>query len=276
MNRGDSVKVYAFVGESGSGKSYRAMWVASENNIECIVDDGLLIRGNELLAGSSAKREPTKLGSVRRALFYEEDHAREVRQAIALHKPSSILILGTSDKMVNEIAQRLELGKIESTIRIEQIASRDEIERAKSIRKTQGKHVIPVPTFEIKKDFSGVLLDTLHIFNVGRRGKIDFRATKSVVRPNFSYRGDYHISDNAIITMCQIEAKRVEGVGKNMRCQIESGPDGVYISLDISVKYGYDVRDVARKVYLAVPKAIYEYTAINVCRTDVNIRWIDV
>ena len=87
MNRGDSVKVYAFVGESGSGKSYRAMWVANENNIECIIDDGLLIRGNELLAGSSAKREPTKLGSVRRALFYEKDHAREASSSSVM--PSS-------------------------------------------------------------------------------------------------------------------------------------------------------------------------------------------
>ncbi len=42
------MKVYALVGESGSGKSYRAMWVAKENDIECIIDDGLLIRGNEL------------------------------------------------------------------------------------------------------------------------------------------------------------------------------------------------------------------------------------
>ena len=270
------MKVYAFVGESGSGKSYRAMWVAKENNIECIIDDGLLIRGNELLAGSSAKREPTKIGSIRRALFREESHASQVRRVLALEKPSSILILGTSDKMVNEIAERLELGEIEHTIRIEQVASPEEIERAKSIRKTQGKHVIPVPTFEIKKDFSGVLLDTLHIFNMGRRGKSDFRATKSVVRPNFSYRGNYHISDNVITTMCQIEAKRVDGVGKNIRCQLESKSEGVYISLDISVKYGYDVRDVARKVCLAVPKAIYEYTSINVCSTDVNVRWIDL
>lgn len=34
-----SVKVYAFVGPSGTGKSYRAQMVASENNIEYIIDD---------------------------------------------------------------------------------------------------------------------------------------------------------------------------------------------------------------------------------------------
>ena len=38
------------------------------------------------------------------------------------------------------------------------------MEEARRIRTTQGKHVIPVPTFEIKKDFSGYILDPLQIF----------------------------------------------------------------------------------------------------------------
>lgn len=59
------MKVFAFVGPSGSGKSYRATWVANEAGMECIIDDGLLIRGNELLSGYSAKKEPTKIGSIR-------------------------------------------------------------------------------------------------------------------------------------------------------------------------------------------------------------------
>lgn len=58
------MKVFAFVGPSGSGKSYRATWVANEAGMECIIDDGLLIRGNELLSGYSAKKEPTKIGSI--------------------------------------------------------------------------------------------------------------------------------------------------------------------------------------------------------------------
>lgn len=270
------MKVFAFVGPSGSGKSYRATWVANEAGMECIIDDGLLIRGNELLSGYSAKKEPTKIGSIRRALFRDPEHAAQVRGAIRRYKPESILILGTSDKMVEEIAKTLEIGPIEHIIRIEEVASEEEIEKAKKIRQTQGKHVIPVPTFEIKKDFSGVLLDTLQIFNRGKRGKHAFQTTKSVVRPNFSYRGDYHIADNVIITICQIEAGKVEGVGKNMRCSLESKPQGVYITLDIAVRYGCTVRAVARQVQTAVYDAVYEYTAINVCQVDVNVKWIEV
>lgn len=270
------MKVYAFVGESGSGKSYRATWVASENNIDCIIDDGLLIRGNQILAGYSAKRETTKIGSVRRAIFYDASHAAEVKSAIEREKPASIMILATSDRMADSIASMLGIGPIERIIRIEDVATQEDIEKAKRIRKTQGKHVIPVPTFEIKKDFSGVLLDTLQIFNLGKRVKSSYQTTKSVVRPNFSYRGDYHIADNVIITMCQIEAGKIDGVGKNMRCSVVSKPEGVYITMDICVKYGYDVKAVAATVQKAVHEAVYEYTAINVCEMNVNVRWLEM
>ena len=53
----NKIKVYAFVGPSGTGKSYRAQMVASEKNISYIIDDGLLIRENEVIAGESAKKQ---------------------------------------------------------------------------------------------------------------------------------------------------------------------------------------------------------------------------
>ena len=46
---GNKIKVYAFVGPSGTGKSYRAQMVASEKNIEYIIDDGLLISNNKVI-----------------------------------------------------------------------------------------------------------------------------------------------------------------------------------------------------------------------------------
>ena len=49
------IKVYALVGESGTGKSFRAKLVAQKHGIDMIIDDGLLIRDNRILAGHSAK-----------------------------------------------------------------------------------------------------------------------------------------------------------------------------------------------------------------------------
>ena len=68
----NKLKVYAFVGPSGTGKSYRAQMVASERNINFIIDDGLLIKDNAVIAGESAKKAKTKVATVKHALFYEE------------------------------------------------------------------------------------------------------------------------------------------------------------------------------------------------------------
>ena len=68
----NNIKVYAFVGPSGTGKSYRAQLVASENEINYIIDDGLLIKDNAVIAGSSAKKAPTKIETGKHALFITE------------------------------------------------------------------------------------------------------------------------------------------------------------------------------------------------------------
>ena len=160
----ETIRVYAFVGPSGTGKSYRAQMVAGENNIKYIIDDGLLVNDNEVVAGTSAKKAPTKIETIRHALFINEDEKNVIVEAIKKYKPESILILGTSDGMVSKIAQNLELPPISKTIYISDVATEEEMQKARRIRVTQGKHVIPVPTFEIKKDFSGFLLDPLQIF----------------------------------------------------------------------------------------------------------------
>ena len=72
------IEVYAFVGPSGTGKSYRAQMVASERNIKYIIDDGLLIKENEVIAGESAKKAPTKIETVREALFTNPERAEEI------------------------------------------------------------------------------------------------------------------------------------------------------------------------------------------------------
>ena len=75
----EKMKVYAFVGPSGTGKSYRAQMVASENGINFIIDDGLLIMDNQVIAGISAKKAPTKIETVRNALFQKEEQRKEIQ-----------------------------------------------------------------------------------------------------------------------------------------------------------------------------------------------------
>lgn len=82
------------------------------------------------------------------------------------------------------------------------------METAKRIRTTQGKHVIPVPTFEIKRDFSGYILDPLQIFKFKGRGNEPYIAEKSIIRPTFSYLGNFTISDNVFRQIAEYVAKK--------------------------------------------------------------------
>ena len=160
----NKIIVYGFVGPSGTGKSYRAQYVASENNINYIIDDGLFIKDNEVIAGSSAKKAPTKIETVKHALFQTAEEKKDIKAAIKKYKPESIMILGTSDSMVEKIAENLGLPKISKIIHIDEIATEEEMETARRIRVTEGKHVIPVPTFEIKKDFSRIYFRSIANF----------------------------------------------------------------------------------------------------------------
>ena len=120
------IKVYAFVGPSGTGKSYRAQMVAGEKNIDFIIDDGLLVKENQIVAGNSAKKAPTKIETVKHALFLSDEEKQEIYKALKKYKPESILILGTSDGMVEKIAKNLGLPNISETIYIQDVATEQE------------------------------------------------------------------------------------------------------------------------------------------------------
>ena len=74
------MKVLGFVGVSGSGKSYRALDVAASHGIKYIIDDGLLIVDEKIVAGHSAKREKTYMGAVRAALFDDKEQRDDRRK----------------------------------------------------------------------------------------------------------------------------------------------------------------------------------------------------
>ena len=82
----NKTKVYAFVGPSGTGKSYRAQMVANENNIQYIIDDGLLIHENDVVAGNSAKKAPTKIETVKKAIFVDENDREAMKEALKKYK----------------------------------------------------------------------------------------------------------------------------------------------------------------------------------------------
>ena len=265
----DKIKVYAFVGPSGTGKSYRAQMVAGEKDTHFIIDDGLLINDNRVIAGKSAKKAATKIETVKKALFFNEEEKKEIQKALKKYKVKSILILGTSDGMVEKIAQNLGLPKITETIYINDVATEEEMKTARNIRVTEGKHVIPVPTFEIKKDFSGYLLDPLQIFKSKGLGQKPYVSEKSIIRPTFSYMGNFTISDSVFRQIAEIQADRMPEIYKVLKSRVQNSGEGPIIYIEVSVVYGYNIQESLKVFKNNIIDDIETLTAMNVIELDV-------
>ena len=265
------IKTYAFVGPSGTGKSYRAQMVANERGINYIIDDGLLIKGNEVIAGVSAKKAATRIETVKKALFNNPAEAREIKKAFLKYRPESLLILGTSDNMIKKIRENLGLPELIETIYITDVATEEEMTEAKRIRQTQGKHVIPVPTFEIKKDFSGFVLDPLQIFKSKGKNSKPYISEKSIIRPTFSYLGNFKISDTVFRQIAEYLAKKTESIHKVNRVRItknENG-EGTSIYMEVVTVYGYNVIEELRNFKKKCKREIENLTAMNIESIDV-------
>ena len=263
------IKVYAFVGPSGTGKSYRAQMVANEKEISFIIDDGLLIKDNQILAGESAKKAPTKIETVKHALFLSEAERDTIQKALKKYKPSKILILGTSDGMVQKIAQNLELPEISETIYITDVATEEEMQTARHIRVTEGKHVIPVPTFELKKDFSGYLLDPLQIFKSKGLGQKPYISEKTIIRPTFSYLGNFTISDTVFRQIMEYLATKMPSIHKVVRTRAVNTQAGPTIYMEVIVIYGNNVAESLKEFKAKARKEIEKLTAMNVASLEV-------
>lgn len=194
------MKVISLSGPSGTGKSTSAIEFAFKNGIEAIIDDGILIKSGEKLAGISAKFEKNALTAVRRAVFQDEKHRQDVINAIKQNEITSILIIGTSDKMTKRIAKALQIEPIQHFYHIEDIRSKKEIEIAKFIRTTQGKHVMPIPVRQVEQNFFKRLVQKGReiVFNAQKIGEI------TIVRPDF-HQEIIDIHKNVYVQIIQYE-----------------------------------------------------------------------
>lgn len=270
----------ALVGPSGTGKSHRALIVAHEYNVDTIIDDGLLIRDSKIIAGYSAKKEPSKIKAVKRAIFMEPDHASEVREAIARVMPKRILLLGTSKNMVEKIVDVLGLPAISKIIRIEDIATKNEIAKARESRLKEGKHIIPVPTIELKPHFSGYLIDSLDIFLKKPRSKQRRKlGEKSIVRPTFSYYGKLLISDAAIAAVVDYIATSEGVITKTGQINIKNSHDrekGISISLDVIIKYGQPIWQVVHDAQIRIKQMVEYMTGMMVKEVNIAVKRLSI
>ena len=267
--------VYALVGESGTGKSFRSKLLAEQYNINAIIDDGLLIQDEKIIAGHSAKREKTYMGAVRAALFDDKEHRDSVAKVLKKTKIKKILILGTSEKMVMKIAMRLQLPQPSKIIHIEEIATQEEIEKAAKSRHVEGKHVIPVPSIEVKKSYPQIFSNSMHdFFSKGpfkkKKGKGKL-LEKSIVQPEFSKKGRIEISEAALTQMVMHCVAECSPDVKVKKITIKTDSHGYRLIVTIDVPFGTQLTGKVHKLQQYIIDKIETFTGILIEEVSIVI-----
>ena len=263
------MEVYALVGPSGTGKSHHATDLADEMQISFIIDDGLLIHNGRKLAGTSSKSEPTMVAAVKRAVFLDKNHAEEVKKALSKFRVKRILILGTSEHMIDRIVGALNLPPVKQVIFIQDVATEEEIATAQKMR-GEGKHVIPLPVVEVKKDLPTVWISPLvGFFKRKTKENKDRLDEKSIVRPAFSQLGKVVVSEHVLVELARHIATECKIFGTNPRIIVKMSDLGATIQMESRIKYG----TVIQHAVMAYQQRVKE--EIEAC-TGVAIRCVNV
>ena len=274
------MEIYTLTGPSGTGKSYRAMDICKELNIEGVIDDGLFIYKGTVIEGESAKRSGTKIGAIKAAIFNDPLKAKKVAKAIRSKKPKSMLILGTSDQMADLIIERLELNRTKRghhkpkairRIYIEDITTEEERTEARKQRKNYGKHVIPAPAMQLKRSFAGYFLDTLGLF----KGRAQATNERTVVRPSYSYIGDYLLSENVISDIAEIAAEDKKVISDVIMVTQEPSPENYIINIAVKIKSKCSLWDDVMDYQKTVNDMVEEMTAFNVSEVNIEVRGVE-
>ena len=263
---------------SGTGKSFRAISVAHQHGCDGIIDDGLLIEGTKILAGKSAKTEQNKVQAVKRAIFMEKDHCDEVKEAIQHSRISCLLVIGTSDKMAVTICKRLALPVPSEFVHIQDIATTREMKKARDTRIKEGKHIVPVPTIELKPHLSGVLVDLPHRL-FGRNKKHKDLPEKSIVRPAFSYYGKISVTDYVVSDIVRIVVQKNKDVDRISAIKVRRPADtnkGMTIYLDLVLFFGAQIFEVVRQLQAKIKVKVEGMTSMPVRDINVSIKSLTV
>ena len=280
------MEIIALHGPSGTGKSHKAIWVTNRHDCDAIIDDGLFIKDRRIIAGTSAKSEPNKILAVKKAIFLNPDEATIIKRAIKDTQPERILVLGTSKKMVNRIVNALDLPPISLYIDIEEITTEAERDEASHHRLKEGKHIVPVPTVELKPHSQGkmqIIPKIKEFFGKERPNLKPPRVDgKSIVRPVFSLYGKLIIDDVAVKGIVQYTLITNEAITKVTDILIdhiyrgtnEKGyvDEGIDISASIVIKYGKHIPTLVQEIQELLANRVQEFTDMTVRQVNIKIK----
>ena len=190
------------------------------------------------------------------------------------YKIKSLLILGTSEKMVKKIAERLQLPLPSKIIHIEDIATQEEIDVAIRSRRIEGKHVIPVPSIEVKRNYPKIFYDAVRVFL--RKKPTDKKNyskvfEKSVVRPEFSKKGRIAISEAALTQMVMHCISEFDEQVKIKKLSIKTDARGYRLIITIDVPFGTQLTGKIHSMQQYIINNIERFTGILIEEVSIII-----
>ncbi|HHY21369.1 MAG TPA: hypothetical protein GX525_05675 [Bacilli bacterium] len=262
------MNVYALSGPSGTGKSTSSLFFAHEKGIPAIIDDGLLIYKGKRVAGTSAKFEKNYITAIKRATFHSEKHRKEVKQAIKRLNIKKILIIGTSKRMVDKIAETLNIGPINHYFDVTDVRSSSEIKMALFVRQTQGKHVIPVPHAQVEQNFfSKLVTKGKKIFSP----KSEFIGETTIVYPDFT-KGIIHISNKVLRAIIKKECEDFKEVKECRHVAVHMfGLPIIHIHVRLHYPFPRSIRDIGTDIQQKISDSFHEQMGLETQAIHVHI-----
>ena len=132
--------------------------------------------------------------------------------------------------------------------------------------------MIPAPALQLKRNFAGYFMDPLRIF----RGKDSGAAAeRTVVRPTYSYMGEYFVDERVLEDIVTCVAWQMPGVSSVIRVVQDPRPEAFKLSVAVKVKHGFSVWAIARQLQDEINDKVEQMTAFNVTEVNVEVRALE-
>ena len=92
---------------------------------------------------------------------------------------------------------------------------------------------------------------------------------KSIIRPTFSYLGNFTISDTVFRQILEYLAVQTPAIYKILKTRVENYGEGAKLYMEVTIMYGYNVVDGIKEFKKKARKEIEKLTAMNVVNLEV-------
>ena len=113
------------------------------------------------------------------------------------------------------------------------------------------------------------MLDPLQIFKSKGSGEKPYISEKSIIRPTFSYMGNYTISDTVFRQIIEYIASKTDSITSIIRVRVNKTENGPSIYVEAEVKYGFNLMTELKKFKEKCIREIERQTTMNVVEMKV-------